>query len=141
MSEIKNYKSDTIDTILGDLQERRKELSCLYELEKFFYSTELTVDEIFRSIIEIIPSGLQFPNIVQVKILYNDRVFSSLGYQETLFQQTAKIKIQEKIVGELTVSYSSKVPITSEGCFLKEETQLIGSILPENALLSLLERN
>ena len=128
MSEIKNYKPDTIDTILGDLQERRKELSCLYELEKFFYTTELTVDEIFRSIIEIIPSGLQFPNIAQVKILYNDRVFSSPEYQETSFQQTAKIKIQEKIVGELIVSYSRKLPITSEGCFLKEETQLIGSI-------------
>jgi len=128
MSEIKNYKSDTIETILGDLQERRKELSCLYELENFFYSTELTVDEIFRSIIEIIPSGLQFPNIAQVKILYNDNVLSSPGYQETSFQQTAKIKIQEEIVGELTVSYSSEIPITSEGYFLKEETQLIGSI-------------
>lgn len=117
-----------INALLKDLQERRKELSCLYQLEELLRNTDLPLDELFKAIIEIIPPAWQFPNIAQTKIQYNGTTYTSGDYRETPWQQSAEIKIKDKVVGRLVVSYAHEVPRSHNDYFLAEENQLINAI-------------
>ena len=129
MSDEKEINKST-GILLRDLRERRKELSCLHKLEELLHQMEsnTTMEELLKSVIKIIPSGMQYPDITQVKIRYKDDLYTSDGYKETPWQQNAGINVQKKRVGQLVISYNREVPPTHDGYFLKEERQLINDI-------------
>ncbi len=115
--------------LLKDLQERRKELNCLYKVEEILQnSPNASVDELFNKIIQVIPSGWQYSDLAQVKLIYQDRVYSSPQYKEPFCEQFTEITMQEKSVGRLIVSYSRGVPKSNDSYFLKEEIQLLNAI-------------
>lgn len=118
-------------TLFRDLRERRKELNCLYQLEELLHNTdltELTLEELFGKILSIIPSGWQFPEMAEVKIRYEDRVYNSPGFVDTPWKLRTEIKVQGNVMGELVVSYNREVPRSADKYFLEEETQLIKAI-------------
>jgi pyruvate, water dikinase len=117
-----------MEKLLRDLQERRKELNCLYRLEELLHNNDMSIDGMFEAIIQIIPSGWQFPELTQVKVLYKEKVYSTPEYKDTKWKQSADIMVQGKLMGKLVVSYKREVPGTEDGYFLKEETQLLNSI-------------
>lgn len=117
-----------VDNLLNDLQERAKELNCLYKIEELLNNADAELSELFAGVIEIIPAGWQFPEVCQVKIEYKDQVYSSTGFRETPWNQSTDIAAQEKVMGRITVSYSEKVPETGSGLFLNEERKLIDTI-------------
>jgi len=127
MTEKEKFNAD-VDTLLRELKERRKELNCLYQLEELLQKTEAPLDEIFQSAISIMPAGWQFPELAQVIIRYMDREYRSPGYMQTQWQQSAEIKVQGKVVGEVILSYTREVPPSTDGVFLKEENQLIKNV-------------
>jgi pyruvate,water dikinase len=126
----KNDPNKSMGSLLRELKERRKELNCLYKLEELLRNMEATttLEEVFQAILKIIPPGWQYPEITQVKIQYEDRTYTSDGYKETPWQQRAEIKTQDKIVGQVIVSYTREVPRVNGSYFLREETQLIKAI-------------
>ncbi len=114
--------------LLKDLQERRKELNCLYRLEKWFHDTESPQETIFAAILQIIPDSWQYPEAAQAQIQYLDQVYATPEYIDTSWKQSAEIRVRNKPVGKITVSYSRLVPMSKDGYFLEEETQLLKSI-------------
>ncbi|MCK5059004.1 MAG: nucleotidyltransferase domain-containing protein [Candidatus Aminicenantes bacterium] len=124
----KEKTTDNKDTLLRDLQERRKELNCLYKLDELLRNTDLPLKDIFKSIIEIIPSGWQHPEIARAKIEYDGKIHTTDGYAETPWQQSAEIKIQGEVAGRVVVSYTREAPRAAKKNFLKEEIQLINAI-------------
>jgi len=123
--------NNEIDILLKDLQERRKELNCLYQVEELLNKRgerEIPQDQLFADILAIIPMGWQFPDLAQVSIDLGDQVYTTPGYRETRFKLTAEIKMQAEVVGHLTVSYSRDIPLVQESYFLKEENRLINTI-------------
>lgn len=129
MNDLLNHNNTALEGLMKDLHERRKELNCLYKLEEVLQnSTDAPMEELFHKIIQIIPSGMQYSELTQVKIVYQDRLFTSPLYKEPFCLQSSDIKIQEKDVGRLVVSYSRGVPRSGEGYFLKEELQLLNAI-------------
>ncbi len=115
-------------TLLHSLQERQKELNCLYRIEEILENSELEIDELIYTVIRTIPAGMQFPKNAQVKICYEEHEFHLEDYEETSKSLSAKIKIQGEEVGEITISYKGKINEVIENLFLKEERQLIKSI-------------
>ncbi|MGE5342702.1 MAG: PEP/pyruvate-binding domain-containing protein [Candidatus Omnitrophota bacterium] len=129
MSEDTVTNSVNIEKLLKNLQERRKELDCLYRIEELLHKeNEMGLEELFASIIKIIPSGWQFPDIAQIKLTYRGVVYKSPGYLKPFCWQSTEIKMYDKAVGELVISYSQEVPPSGEAYFLKEEKQLIKAI-------------
>ena len=49
--------------LIGDLQERAKELRCLYEVEKALNDVKRPLPEGMRDVAEAISPGWQFPDI------------------------------------------------------------------------------
>jgi len=122
-------KIKNIDNLLKDLQERAKELNCLYKIEELL-SMEINtpLKKLLQSVVEILPSGWQYPEICQAKIIYGDHKFESNKYVETIWVQTSDICVQENIVGLVSVSYRKKVPKIKGSYFIKEEVKLINTV-------------
>ena len=57
-------------TMLHALQERAKELNCLYQVGELLSRSNRPLEEIFRGIVEVLPPGWQYPHDCQARILF-----------------------------------------------------------------------
>lgn len=113
---------------IHSLQERAKELNCLYEVDEILNRDDLTVEEVLGRVIAAIPDGLQYPTACQVRIACDGRSFASPGYKKTDWQLSAPLRRGQAMSGEIEVSYASEMPAADCGPFLKEEVRLINAI-------------
>jgi pyruvate,water dikinase len=121
-------QQNSIDKLLHDMRERAKELNCLYLVEELLTKTRLPLSEIFSRIIQIIPSGYQFPDICQVKIIHENNTYQSPKFISSLRAQSVDIKVEDKKIGSIEVSYSQEVPKTENSYFLKDENKLLNTV-------------
>ncbi len=121
-------KNISIEKILASLQERAKELNCLYKVEELLNNTERDNDYIYSSIVRVLPPGWQYSDVCVVKLAIQDKVFCSPDFKETPWSQEAEIIVQGSRVGTIKVYYLEEKPIFDEGPFLKEERKLIDTI-------------
>ncbi len=116
------------ERLLWALQERAKELACLYEVEELLGDAEKALEDVFAGIIEAIPPGWQYPDICVATIEFEGRKFGPAGFEGTPWAQGADIVVQDKKVGTVTVYYTEAMPDADEGPFLKEEGKLVRTI-------------
>jgi pyruvate,water dikinase len=116
------------ERLLWALQERAKELGCLYDVEELLDDADRPLDEVFAGIIAAIPPGWQYPDLCVAIIDYEGRKFGREGFVETGWKQSADIVVQDKKVGWINVYYTQEMPQADEGPFLKEEGRLIQTI-------------
>lgn len=116
------------DPLLEILKERAKELNCLYQIEEILNNRHLSLAEIFEGIIKTIPSGWQFPEICQARIIYENSSYQSPNFQPSSWMDSSDIKVDGKILGKVEVSYTKKVPWREGGFFLDKEHTLIQTI-------------
>jgi len=117
-----------IDGIYRDLQERAKELNCLYQVEELAARPDLPLEQIIEGALAAIPGGWQFPAACRARISCEGRSYDSPGFRETPWLQSAPITVQGKEAGAVTVCYVEEMPAADEGPFLKEERRLIDTI-------------
>ncbi len=123
-----NREDIRVASILHELQERAKELNCLYRVDELLNRSDLSLEAILRGIVEILPHGWQYPHDCQARIVLEDRATESANFQLTEWVQSAPIVVHGEKVGTLEVSYRQQMPRSDEGVFLKEERQLINTI-------------
>lgn len=123
---IKEKKS--IDDILASLKEREKELNCLYQVDEILRNSAVPIEEVCRRIIDVIPSGWQYPEITKARITLNGKTYTSIGFADSSWVQKADIVVQGYHVGTLSVLYMEERPTLDQGPFLKEEVRLIRTI-------------
>lgn len=114
--------------ILRQLQERAKELNCLYALEEVLRQPEKPLISILRSIAEILPGGWQYPDACQARLELDGLVAESLNFKPSEWSQTATINVQGVPQGIIEVSYRERMPEADEGPFLLEERKLIETV-------------
>lgn len=122
-------KKENLGDLIYDLNERRKELNCLYEVKQILRDTNAPLDIIFSMIIEALPDGWQFPGKCEVKIEYENKIFKSDGFQETQFKQESKIYTDNAEVGKLIICYTGNEKKKDD--FLEEEFTLLAAITDE----------
>ena len=110
------------------LQERIKEINCLYGISKVLEQTGLSLEATFQQVVELIPDSWQFPDITCAQLLINDQSFRTDNYKNTFWKQQAEVTSYGDPVGVLTVCYLEKRPEQEEGPFLAEERSLINAI-------------
>ncbi|MDP8207597.1 MAG: PEP/pyruvate-binding domain-containing protein [Candidatus Electryonea clarkiae] len=117
-----------VDSLIDALQERAKELNCLYQVEEILINSDISIDEVFEGIIKAIPTGYQYPDICQAKITFEGNEYQPAGFSETSWAQFADIKMHDNTVGLIGVYYTKEMPTGDKGPFLKEEAKLIQTI-------------
>ena len=81
-------------TMLHALQERAKELNCLYQVGELLSQSARPLEEIFRGIIEVLPPGWQYPHDCQARILFENLTIQPPDFQTTSWVQKASIVAQ-----------------------------------------------
>ncbi len=117
-----------VNKMIVELQERFKELTCLYQIEELLTRPGVTIKEIFNSIIKVMPHGWQYPELCQVRISYEQVYYSLSDFKETPWVLKTNIICQGKSAGTIEVYYVKEMPGQDEGPFLKEERKLLNTI-------------
>ena len=119
---------DSTDKMLQSLQERAKELNCLYEVEEILSRLDTPEEDVFRGIIAAIPAGWQYPDLCAVRIAAGDSVYASGGFRRTPWVIGADIMEDQVSLGGIEVCYLESPPAADKGPFLDEEVRLIVTI-------------
>jgi len=114
--------------LLESLQERAKELDCLYQVEDILSSPEEAIEDVCQQLILAIPRGWQYPEICCAKISLEEQSFTSPDFEDASWTQSADIVVREKVIGTISVYYTKQMPAEDEGPFLKEEARLVRTI-------------
>jgi len=110
------------------LDERIKELNCLYAISSLAERRRLPLEEALQRAVTFIPPALQYSQIAWARIRLDDRVFTSANFAETPWQLRKEIKVHDERAGDLTVGYSKEPPKGRNGPFLIEEDRLIQAL-------------
>ena len=113
------------------LQERVKELGCLYAAVHLAEEPGVSVEDVLRGIAELIPPAWQFPEITAARIELDGKVYSTAGFRETPWRQSAAIIVANRCRGRIDVVYLEERPRLFEGPFLPEEFHLIDAMAKE----------
>ncbi len=116
------------ERILHSLQERYKELNCLYGTDEISRKEGITIEEILKKIVRLIPPGWQYPEITGGCITLEDRKYKTRNFKKTKWMQRADIIVNNKKTGLIEVCYLENKPGSDEGSFLKEERNLLNAI-------------
>ncbi len=119
---------DRVADILRSLKERAKELNCLYRVEEIINAPDLSLEEVFRGVIDVIPPGWQYPDICVARITYRGETYAFGDFRETDWMQKATIRLYGSEVGTVEVAYLEQMPNADEGPFLKEERKLLETV-------------
>ena len=98
-------QNKSLELLIENLNERAKELNCLYNVEKILKNYDSELEYIFKKLIKVIPPGWQYSKICKTRINYKDLLFQSVGFKETECFQSANIIVVKKIVGKVQVFY------------------------------------
>ncbi|MBN2658591.1 MAG: helix-turn-helix transcriptional regulator [Spirochaetales bacterium] len=104
------------------LQERQKELNCLYQFAVLVEENGSDLEKILQGLTEILKSALHYPSRSSVLITFYDKSFYSDNFQKTENFYRKKICIDENEIGAILVFMDSGKPLT---VFLQEEYYLI----------------
>jgi pyruvate,water dikinase len=116
------------DDLLYFLKERAKELDCIYQVDELLGNQRLSWPEIFEEIVRVLPSGWQFPEFCQARIIYENQSYHTPGFFPSPLSLCSSIEVNEKEVGRIEVVYTQEVPKGEEGYFLEKERKLIRTI-------------
>ncbi|MBN2124193.1 MAG: PAS domain-containing sensor histidine kinase [Deltaproteobacteria bacterium] len=121
--------------IRAALNERIKELTCLYQMGQLSDQPHLSLDEILQGAVGFLPPAWQYPDVASARIVFDDKTFALPGFMETQDKQSAPIVVKGTTRGIVEVVYTEQMPQLDEGPFLKEEKELIESIARELSLI------
>lgn len=110
------------------LKERLKELYTIYNLNELLKNDNQATIELLQNVVEIIPSGWQYPEDCEAKIKLGEFSCQTSGYQKSDWVQLALFTLADGSEGCIEVIYTWHKPTEDEGPFLKEERDLINTI-------------
>lgn len=111
-----------------DINERVKELECLYGISGLVEKRHIPLSEILKSAVDLISSAWQYPEITCARIIVENQTFKTNNFRETAWKQAADIVVHDKQTGTLEVCYLEERPESDEGPFLSGERSLINAI-------------
>jgi PAS domain S-box-containing protein len=129
----RNGKWDTIERrehnkIEHTLNKRVRELRCLYDIASITGTPDVTLNERFSEIVEILPRVFQYPEISFARIQLNGEEFKTGNYRENDLKMSADIIVRGDVAGTVEVGYSKPLPSTTNVIFSKEERLLLDAV-------------
>ncbi len=124
--------------LIQNLNERAKELQCLYSVKEVVNKKQLSIDDIFTKLIDIIPTGWQFPSFCSVRIIYRNKTYKQKNFSASKWFQSAELNLRGENVGVIEIHFNDGFSRHTTP-FLPEEQQLLNTIAErvENFLFQL----
>jgi len=122
------HEDERVDDLLRSLQERAKELTCLYRVNELLNQPDASDADMFREIAAALPQGWQYPELCVARVIYDGRLYAPQLFEPSPWVQKAPINVHGREVGTVEVFYKEQIPDADEGPFLKEERKLIETV-------------
>ena len=117
------------------LQERVKELKCLYELSKIAWEKENDLKAILNKTLEILPIAMQYPDVAEAFISVGKKTYSTPGFDMCNHTISSALAIGNEKYGVVKVGYrDDKRGSLDTAPFLNEEKKLIRMVATELSL-------
>jgi PAS domain S-box-containing protein len=116
------------DRLAHDLNERVKELTCLYDLSKIIAKHGNSIEEIMQDTVSLLPPAYQYPKIACARIVWEDHKYITGNFRETRWSQKTNIRMYGEIVGVVEVYYLEETSERDKELFLKEEKDLLDAV-------------
>ncbi len=110
------------------LGERVKKLNCLFGISELNQTPGISLEQILRGTVGLVPPAWQYPDITCARITLGDQEFKTEKFRETPWRQVSDIRVRGERVGSVEVCYLEERPEAYEGPFLQEERSLIDAI-------------
>jgi hypothetical protein len=120
-------ESQLIKRLMENMNERAKELRCLYNVDDVIKGNG-NPEVVFKRILEVIPAGWQHTTFCEARILYLGNIYATLDFRETPWMMTSDIVVDNRVCGRLDVAYIQSIQENFRASFLPEEKQLINAI-------------
>jgi hypothetical protein len=117
-----------IQQLMESLQERAKELNCLYSVDEILGDPTRTIAEVCRQLVDALPPGWKYPEHCAARVSLRDVRCETAAFRETPWFLTVPVRAEGQQVGTLSVYYTEEKPAADEGPFLKEERRLLETI-------------
>ncbi|HSQ60980.1 MAG TPA: PEP/pyruvate-binding domain-containing protein [Acidobacteriota bacterium] len=117
-----------MDDVLRALQERAKELECLYRVDEILQASDLSLPRLLEGLVKTIPPAWQYPAICRARITVGAAVHESPDFVRTRWRLWAPIAVEGTRVGSIEVVYLEETQKAEEGPFLPEEETLLRAI-------------
>jgi PAS domain S-box-containing protein len=110
-----------------DLQERVKELNCLYAIFQLLEKDVALDDRTFQGVVNVIPPAFQNPLATYSRLTIDGKVFQTEGFRETPWGEVAAVHADKKPAGSLEV-FTNECPPGRQAPFLHEEKKLLNAV-------------
>lgn len=108
-----------------ELSERVKELDCLYQVSSRLISSTDSLQKILADIVDIMPSGWQYPKATCVRLVLNGCEYRTSNFCKTRLKQSASIHRGNKRIGTLEVYLIPSPAHDRDKPFLAQEEKLL----------------
>jgi C4-dicarboxylate-specific signal transduction histidine kinase len=110
------------------LEERVKELNCLYGISRIVERGGGSVHTILQEVVNLLPSSWEHPEICCARIVLDGMEFETDNYSNTRWKQVAQLRVHGEPAGMVEVRYLEEKPTRAEGPFLAEERALLNEV-------------
>jgi len=76
-------ETNNIKTVLHSLNERTKELNCLYLVDEILQDFNLPLESVFSKLNEVIPKSMQYVDICRTCIIYDNKEYVNETFKKT----------------------------------------------------------
>jgi two-component sensor histidine kinase/CheY-like chemotaxis protein len=118
------------------LEERVKELNCLYRFAEAINKPGVSLDEMLQDCVDLLPSGYNHPECTNVRVVYREKEYTTTGFKKSIWNQKSLIVLNGECVGTVEVSYTGEWADRTNEPFLAEENSLLNGVvqLLENSI-------
>jgi two-component system, NtrC family, sensor kinase len=110
------------------LQERVKELTCLFETARIMGEPDLALPAMLQRIAKVLPPAWQYPERCVARIVLDDAVYATADEEPSVSRQSAPILVDGQARGRVEVGYAGARADAGEIPFLEEERELLQEI-------------
>ncbi|MBN2168458.1 MAG: PAS domain S-box protein [Actinobacteria bacterium] len=127
ISDRKTLENERIG-LIHDLNERIKEIDCLFRLSEIVEEPYATIDKILQETVDLIPAAFQYPESTVVSITLDDIQYKTPDFKISDHEISTAVNVNGKERGIICVCFSDMVPETEGGPFIKEERDLLRAV-------------
>ena len=110
------------------LEERVKELGCLYRVSTLLSSVDIPMTEILKCIVEFVPSAFRCPEDTSARLTVEGMEFSTDNFKESGECMSAAVSKKNDEIGLLEVSCERGKSEGGETIFQEEERKLLDAV-------------
>ena len=97
-------EGDDSNSLIAQLTERAKELTCLYKIEELLKDYSRPIEEVLQDVVEQLPPAWEFPSLCSARITLYGTAYDSPGFKLSSLMLNEPITVQGDEVGRIQVA-------------------------------------